>query len=54
MPFFCAAGHSKGGTVVLMYANKYGDVENVVNLSGRFDMRQGLHLKFGKNIVEEV
>jgi hypothetical protein len=31
-------GHSKAGSVVLLYAVKYGDVPQVINVSGRFDL----------------
>lgn len=34
-------GHSKGGNAVLLYASKYQDVPNIVNISGRFDLRRG-------------
>ena len=34
-------GHSKGGNAVLLYASKYGDVANIVNISGRFDLTIG-------------
>lgn len=35
-------GHSKGGNAVLLYASKYKDVPNIVNISGRFDLRRGI------------
>jgi len=31
-------GHSKAGSVVLLYAVKYGDVPQIINVSGRFDL----------------
>ncbi|XP_013625583.1 PREDICTED: uncharacterized protein LOC106331723 isoform X2 [Brassica oleracea var. oleracea] len=34
-------GHSKGGDVVLLYASKYHDISNVINLSGRYDLKKG-------------
>lgn len=33
-------GHSKGGDVVLLYASKYHDISNVINLSGRYDLKK--------------
>ncbi len=34
-------GHSKGGNCVLLYASKYHDVPNIVNISGRFSLDAG-------------
>ena len=34
-------GHSKAGTVVLLYASKYTDIPRVVNVSGRFEQTTG-------------
>lgn len=42
------AGHSKAATVVLMYAATHGDVPTIVNLAGRFAMREGLTARFGE------
>ncbi|XP_031276783.1 uncharacterized protein LOC116135228 [Pistacia vera] len=60
--YFCGAnrvisailGHSKGGGVVLLYASKYHDIHNVVNLSGRYDMRGGIEERLGKDIMERI
>lgn len=38
----CVIGHSKGGNCVVLYASKYHDVPNVINLSGRFDLKKGM------------
>ena len=35
-------GHSKGGTNVIQYAAQLGDIPKVINLSGRFFVRQGV------------
>lgn len=46
-------GHSKGGDVVLLYASKYHDnIRNVVNISGRFDLKKGVRL--GENYLEKI
>ncbi|KAJ0089805.1 hypothetical protein Patl1_13483 [Pistacia atlantica] len=60
--YFCGAnrvisailGHSKGGGVVLLYASKYHDIHNVVNLSGRYEMRGGIEERLGKDIMERI
>lgn len=35
------AGHSKGGSSVLLYSAKYGCIPRVANISGRFDHKRG-------------
>ncbi len=35
-------GHSKGGTNVIKYAAERGDIPNMINLSGRFCVRDGV------------
>ncbi|KAL1218336.1 hypothetical protein V5N11_028047 [Cardamine amara subsp. amara] len=46
-------GHSRGGDVVLLYASKYGDkIRNVINISGRFDLKKGIRL--GDGYMEKV
>ncbi|KAG2241187.1 hypothetical protein Bca52824_096829, partial [Brassica carinata] len=43
-------GHSRGGNVVLLCASKYcndGNVRNVVNISGRYDLKKGIRLGDG-------
>lgn len=47
-------GHSKGGNVVLLYAQKYGNVSLVINLAGRFDMRRGVEERFGKSVYDQI
>ncbi|XP_020529523.1 uncharacterized protein LOC18444730 isoform X2 [Amborella trichopoda] len=47
-------GHSKGGNAVLLYASKYHDVDTVVNVSGRFDLRQGIEGRLGKGFMEKI
>ncbi|XP_044462941.1 uncharacterized protein LOC123193922 isoform X2 [Mangifera indica] len=47
-------GHSKGGGVVLLYASKYHDIQSVVNISGRYDMRGGIEERLGKDIMERI
>lgn len=44
----CAiVGHSKGAGVVLLYGQKYNDVDRIVNLAGRWRMERGMHALFG-------
>ncbi|KAJ0081885.1 hypothetical protein Patl1_12176 [Pistacia atlantica] len=43
-----------GGGVVLLFASKYHDIHNVVNLSGRYDMRGGIEERLGKDIMERI
>ncbi|XP_058224637.1 putative uncharacterized protein YDL057W isoform X1 [Rhododendron vialii] len=47
-------GHSKGGNVVLLYASMYNDVCNVVNISGRFDLKRGIEGRLGKDFLERI
>ena len=34
-------GHSKAGSGVLLYAAKYGNIQRIANVSGRFDHKKG-------------
>ncbi|XP_047970698.1 uncharacterized protein LOC125213941 isoform X1 [Salvia hispanica] len=47
-------GHSKGGNAVLLYASKYHDVQTVVNIAGRFDLRQGIEGRLGRDFQEKI
>ncbi|KAK9077702.1 hypothetical protein SSX86_006039 [Deinandra increscens subsp. villosa] len=47
-------GHSKGGNVVLLYASKFNDVHNVVNISGRFDLKRGIEGRLGKDYLQRI
>ncbi|KAI7725653.1 hypothetical protein M8C21_001678, partial [Ambrosia artemisiifolia] len=47
-------GHSKGGTVVLLYASLYHDIHTVVNVSSRYNMDSGLEDRLGKNYMERT
>ncbi|KAG4929599.1 hypothetical protein JHK82_046664 [Glycine max] len=47
-------GHSKGGSVVLLYASKHHDIKTVVNLSGRYDLKAGLEERLGKDYLERI
>jgi dienelactone hydrolase len=40
-------GHSKAGSVVLLYGAQYNDVRCIVNVAGRFDMRKGIDQRLG-------
>jgi hypothetical protein len=45
--------HNAAGSVVIMYAAKYGDVPLVVNLCGRYVMGRGIKERFGeKNLAK--
>ncbi|KAF8094146.1 hypothetical protein N665_0369s0029 [Sinapis alba] len=45
-------GHSRGGNVVLLYASKYGNVRNVISISGRYDLKKGIRL--GDGFLERI
>ncbi|XP_042051017.1 putative uncharacterized protein YDL057W isoform X1 [Salvia splendens] len=47
-------GHSKGGSVVLLYASKYHDIGAVVNVCGRYDLKSGLERRLGANFMETL
>nr|KYP46179.1 Putative uncharacterized protein YDL057W family [Cajanus cajan] len=47
-------GHSKGGDIVLLYASKYHDIKTVVNLSGRYDLKEGIEERLGKDYLERI
>lgn len=40
--------------MVLLYASKYRDIKTVVNLSGRYDFKQGLEQFLGKKFMERI
>lgn len=47
-------GHSKGGNAVLLYASRYNDVQTVVNIAGRFDLKRGIKGRLGKDFQEKI
>ncbi|KAJ7979342.1 alpha/beta-Hydrolases superfamily protein [Quillaja saponaria] len=47
-------GHSKGGNVVLLYASTYQDINIVVNISGRYDVKAGIEERLGKGFMEKI
>ncbi|KAL4194892.1 hypothetical protein AMTRI_Chr05g61800 [Amborella trichopoda] len=47
-------GNIVGGNAVLLYASKYHDVDTMVNVSGRFDLRQGIEGRLGKGFMEKI
>ncbi|XP_010460756.1 PREDICTED: uncharacterized protein LOC104741569 [Camelina sativa] len=47
-------GHSKGGNVVLVYASKYHDIRNVINLTGYSDLKKDLVRRLGENYLERI
>lgn len=51
---YAVLGHSKGGDVVLLYAAIYRDVPRVINVSGRFDLANGIEDRLGPNFMERI
>ncbi|KAI5072383.1 hypothetical protein GOP47_0012993 [Adiantum capillus-veneris] len=47
-------GHSKGGNAVLLYASKYKDVGTLVNISGRFHLKDGIKKRLGENYLQVI
>lgn len=47
-------GHSKGGGIVLLYASKCPDVQTVVNISGRYDLKTGVAERLGEDFMERI
>jgi hypothetical protein len=43
-----------GGDVVLLYASKYHDIKTVINLSGRYDLKEGIEERLGKDYLERI
>ncbi|CAI0387324.1 unnamed protein product [Linum tenue] len=43
-----------GGNVVLLYASKFHDIRNVVNVSGRYDLMRGIEERLGKDFLERI
>ncbi|KAG5376980.1 hypothetical protein IGI04_041576 [Brassica rapa subsp. trilocularis] len=42
------------GSVVLLYAAKYKDVQTVVNISGRFFLERGIEMRLGKDYLKRI
>ncbi|KAI3468123.1 hypothetical protein Pfo_024786 [Paulownia fortunei] len=47
-------GHSKGGNAVLIYASRYNDVQTIVNIAGRFNLKRGIEGRLGKDFREKI
>ncbi|KAG7559997.1 hypothetical protein ISN45_Aa05g015610 [Arabidopsis thaliana x Arabidopsis arenosa] len=45
---------TSGGDVVLLYASKYHDIPNVINLSGRYDLKKGIGERLGDDFLERI
>ena len=43
-----------GGGVVLLYASRYHDIRTVVNVSGRYDLKEGIVERFGEDIMQRL
>lgn len=39
--------------MVLLYASKYHDIRNVINLSGRYDLKKGIGERIGEDFLEK-
>jgi hypothetical protein len=52
----CAhTARSKGGTDVILYAQKYdGDPAVVINVCGRFDLASGITARFGEDVYARL
>lgn len=40
--------------MVLLYASKYHDISNVINLSGRYDLKKGIGERLGVHFLERL
>ncbi|KAG6527654.1 hypothetical protein ZIOFF_009780 [Zingiber officinale] len=47
-------GHSKGGSVVVLYASKYADAHTVINISGCFDFKRGIENVLGQDYLQRI
>ncbi|KAL2545020.1 alpha/beta-hydrolase superfamily protein [Forsythia ovata] len=47
-------GHSKGGNAVLIYASRYNDIQTVVNIAGRYDLKRGIEGRLGEDFREKI
>lgn len=43
-----------GGDVVLLYASKYQDINFVINVSGRYDLKKGIKERLGDEFMERI
>ncbi|CAA2959158.1 Hypothetical predicted protein [Olea europaea subsp. europaea] len=47
-------GHSKGGNAVLLYASWYNDIQTVVNIAGRYNLKRGIEGRLGKDFQKNI
>lgn len=47
-------GGRTGGNAVLLYASRYNDVQTIVNIAGRFDLKRGIEGRLGKDFLEKI
>ena len=40
--------------MVLLYASKYHDISNVINLSGRYDLKKGIRERLGEDFLDRL
>lgn len=39
---------------MLLYASRYNEIETVVNIAGRFNLRRGIEGRLGKDFQEKI
>lgn len=39
---------------MLLYASKYHDINTVINISGRFNLKEGIEERLGKDVMQKV
>lgn len=39
---------------MLLYASKYHDISTVVNVSGRYDLTEGIVERLGKDVMQRI
>lgn len=39
---------------MLLYASRYGDVNTIVNISGRFNLERGIEGRMGKDFLQRI
>lgn len=39
---------------MLLYTSKYHDINTVINISGRFNLKEGIEERLGKDVMQKV
>lgn len=47
-------GSCTGGNAALMYASRYNDIQTIVNIAGRFDLKRAIEGRLGKDFREKI